>query len=119
MNAESLRTCCLAKNGVEETQPFGPTTIVYKVGGKMFLLLALEAVPLQFNAKCDPDVALELREQYDCVLPGYHMSKKHWNTIVVDGTVSDKLLLQWVADSYNLVYESLPKKIKAELAANV
>lgn len=119
MNAETLRSYCLAKKGVEEGQPFGETTLVYKVGGKMFLLVALDAVPLQFNAKCDPDVALELREQYDCVQPGYHMSKKHWNTIVVDGTVSDKLLLQWVDDSYHLVYESLPKKIKAELAAHL
>ena len=119
MNAEILRTYCLQKNGVEEAQPFGETTVVYKIGGKMFLLVALDAVPLQFNAKCDPDKALELREQYDCVQPGYHMSKKHWNTILADGTASDKLLLQWVNDSYNLVYESLPKKIKSELAADL
>jgi predicted DNA-binding protein (MmcQ/YjbR family) len=119
MNAEILRTYCLQLKGMEESQPFGENTVVYKVGGKMFLLVDLDAVPLQFNAKCDPDTALELREQYDCVQPGYHMNKKHWNTIIADGTVSDKLLLQWVNDSYNLVYESLPKKIKAELAANV
>lgn len=119
MNAEQLRTYCLAKKGVEEDQPFGPNTLIFKIGGKMFLLLALDAVPLQFNAKCDPDVAIELREQYNCVLPGYHMNKKHWNTVVVDGTVSDKILLQWVNDSYNLVYDSLPKKIKAELAENL
>jgi predicted DNA-binding protein (MmcQ/YjbR family) len=118
MNAESLRTFCLAKKGVEESQPFGPDNLVYKVGGKMFLLVSLDAVPLQFNAKCDPDMALKLREHHNCVLPGYHMSKKHWNTVVVDGTVSDKMLLQWVLDSYNLVYESLPKRIKAELAAS-
>ena len=119
MNAEQLRAYCLAKKGVEEDQPFGPNTLIFKIGGKMFLLLALDAVPLQFNAKCDPDVAIELREQYNCVLPGYHMNKKHWNTVVVDGTVSDKILLQWVNDSYNLVYDSLPKKIKAELAENL
>lgn len=119
MNAEPLRTYCLAKKGVEEGQPFGESTVVYKVGGKMFLLVALDAVPLQFNAKCDPDQAVELRDQYDCVQPGYHMSKKHWNTVIVDGTVANKLLLQWVTDSYNLVYESLPKKIKAELAAQL
>jgi predicted DNA-binding protein (MmcQ/YjbR family) len=119
MNAESLRTHCLAKTGAEESQPFGPENLVYKVGGKMFLLISLSDVPLQFNAKCDPDVAIELREQHACVLPGYHMNKRHWNTIVVDGTVSDKTLLQWVDDSYNLVYESLPKKIKAELAAQL
>jgi predicted DNA-binding protein (MmcQ/YjbR family) len=118
MNAESLRTYCLAQKGVEESQPFGPENLVYKVGGKMFLLVSLDAVPLQFNAKCDPDIALELRERHHCVLPGYHMSKKHWNTILVDGTVSDKTLLLWVLDSYNLVYQGLPKRIKAELAAS-
>lgn len=117
MNAEQLRNRCLAKKSVEECQPFGPDTLVYKVGGKLFLLAALDAVPLQFNIKCDPGTALELREQYACVLPGYHMNKKHWNTIIVDGTVSDKILLQWVTDSYNLVYESLPKKVKEEIAA--
>lgn len=117
MNAETLRTYCLSLKGVEETEPFGPGNLVYKVGGKMFLLLSLDAVPLKFNAKCDPDNALDLREQYACVQPGYHMNKKHWNTVVVDGTVADKMLLRWVTDSYNLVYESLPKKIKAELAA--
>ena len=117
MNAEQLQTYCLQRPSVEETQPFGPDNLVYKVGGKMFLLVSLDAVPLQFNAKCDPDVALELREQYNCVQPGYHMNKKHWNTVVADGSVSDKILLQWVADSYSLVYESLPKKTKEALAA--
>ena len=117
MNVEQLRTYALLKKGTEEGQPFGPDALVYKVGGKMFLLLSLDAVPLQFNAKCDPDTALELREQYPCVRPGYHMSKKHWNTIVVDGSVGDKTIRQWVDDSYSLVFESLPKQIKAELAA--
>lgn len=117
MNAEQLRNWCLAKKSVAEDQPFGPNTVVYKVGGKLFLLVALDAVPLQFNIKCDPDAALELREQHACVLSGYHMNKKHWNTILIDGTVSDKMILQWVADSYNLVYESLPKKVKEEITA--
>ena len=119
MNAESLRMYCLDKTGVEESQPFGPDNLVYKIGGKMFLLISLDTVPLQFNTKCDPDNALELREQHACVLPGYHMNKKHWNTVVVDGTVSDKLLLKWVDDSYNLVFDSLPRRIKAELAAQL
>ena len=119
MNVESLRTYCLEKMGTEESQPFGPETLVYKVGGKIFLFLSLDAVPLQFNAKCDPDTAIELRERHDCVQPGYHMNKKHWNTIIVDGTVSNKILLSWIDDSYNLVYESLPKRIKAELAAGL
>ena len=116
MNIESLQQHCLAKKGVTEELPFGPDNLVYKVGGKMFLLASLDADPLQFNAKCDPDEAEQLRDQYDCVLPGYHMNKKHWNTVIVDGSVSDKLLHQWIDASYNLVFDSLPKKIKQEIS---
>lgn len=115
MNIESLRQHCLAKKGVEESLPFGPNALVFKVGNKMFLLAALDAVPLQFNAKCEPDNAVLLREQYPCVLPGYHMNKQHWNTILVDGSVSDKQLKEWINDSYNLIVESLPKKLKQEI----
>jgi predicted DNA-binding protein (MmcQ/YjbR family) len=115
MNIESLQQYCLAKKGVTEETPFGPDNLVYKVGGKMFLLASLDAVPLQFNAKCDPEEALQLRDTYPCVLPGYHMSKKHWNTVVVDGSVSDKILQHWIDASYNLVVESLPKKMQAEI----
>lgn len=115
MNIEELREYCLNKKGVEETLPFGPETLVYKVMGKMFLLAGLEYQPIQFNVKCDPDKALELREQFSCVLPGYHMSKKHWNTIVDDGSVNSKQLRQWIDDSYNLVVDSLSKKLKTEL----
>lgn len=115
MNIETLRQHCLSKTGAEESQPFGPDTLVFKVGGKMFLLAALDAVPLQFNAKCDPDEAERVREQYHCVLPGYHMNKQHWNTVIVDGSVSDKLLKQWIDDSYDLILQSLPKKLKQEI----
>ena len=115
MNAEQLRTYCLAKKSVEEDQPFGPNTLIFKLGGKMFLLVALDAVPLQFNAKCDPDTALELREQYDCVQPGYHMSKKHWNTVLIDGSIPDKLLRQWIDESYHLVVSGLTKTQKIAL----
>lgn len=115
MNIEELREYCLRKKGVEETLPFGPETLVYKVMGKMFLLTGLEYQPIQFNVKCDPDKAIELREQFICVTPGYHMSKKHWNTIIDDGSVSSNQLRQWIDDSYDLVVESLPKKLKAEL----
>jgi predicted DNA-binding protein (MmcQ/YjbR family) len=103
MNIEMLREYCLSKPGAEETLPFGPDTLVFKVNGKMFLLTGLDADPLQFNVKCDPDKAAELREEYSCVLPGYHMNKKHWNTIVVDGSVSTKQLKGWIDDSYDLV----------------
>jgi predicted DNA-binding protein (MmcQ/YjbR family) len=115
MNIETLQQYCLSKKGVTEETPFGPDNLVYKVGGKMFLLASLDSMPLQFNAKCDPEEALQLRDTYPCVLPGYHMNKKHWNTIKADGSVSDKLLVQWIDASYQLVLESLPKKAKEEI----
>lgn len=115
MDIEQLRDYCLAKKGVEEGFPFGPETLVFKVMGKMFLLTGIASQPLQFNAKCDPEQAITLRETYSCVLPGYHMNKQHWNTIICDGTASDKFLKQWIDDSYILIVNSLPKKTKAEL----
>lgn len=115
MHIEDLREYCLLKKGVEEGFPFGEETLVFKVMGKMFLLSGLEYQPLQFNAKCEPEKAIELREQYNCVIPGYHMNKQHWNTIICDGSVSNKIILNWIDDSYNLVVDSLTKKLKAEL----
>ena len=103
MNIESLREYCLSKPGAEETLPFGPDTLVYKVSGKIFLLTGLDEEQLSFNVKCEPDKAIELREEFPCVLPGYHMNKKHWNTIVVDGSVSSKQLKEWIDHSYELV----------------
>ena len=103
MNIEQLRTYALSKPDVEETLPFGPDTLVFKVKGKMFLLCGMDEQPLQFNVKCDPDTAIELREQYpDTVLPGYHMNKKHWNTVIVNGVLSSKQLKQFIDDSYEL-----------------
>lgn len=110
MNIELLREYCLSKPGVEETLPFGPDNLVFKVGGKMFLLAGLDNDPLQFNVKCDPEKAIELRETYSCVLPGYHMNKKHWNTIIVDGSVSTRQLKEWIDDSYELVAGKTNKK---------
>jgi predicted DNA-binding protein (MmcQ/YjbR family) len=103
MNIESLREYCLAKAGAEESLPFGPDTLVYKVNGKIFLLTGLDEEQLSINVKCDPDRAIELREEFSCVRPGYHMNKKHWNTVVVDGTVSSKQLKEWIDHSYDLV----------------
>lgn len=103
MNIESLREYCLAKAETEETLPFGPDTLVFKVKGKMFLLTGLDEEQLSFNVKCDPEKAIELREEFPCVQPGYHMNKKHWNTVIVDGSVSDKQLKQWIDWSYDLV----------------
>ena len=116
MNIESLQQYCLSKKGVTEETPFGPDNLVYKVGGKMFLLASLDSVPLQFNVKCDPEEAIQLRDTYPCVAPGYHMNKMHWNTVTADGSVSDKLLQQWIDASYKLVLESLPKKLKQEIS---
>ncbi len=110
MNIEQLQQYCLSKPAVEETLPFGPDTLVYKVGEKIFLLCSLDTEVLQFNVKCDPDLAIELREEYPSVLPGYHMNKKHWNTIIVDGSVPVKKLKEWIDHSYELVLGSLPKK---------
>lgn len=118
MNLEELREYCLSKKGVEETLPFGPDTLVYKVMGKVFLLTGFEYNPIQFNVKANPEKAIELREQYPCVLPGYHMNKKHWNTVVADGSASDKLLEQWITDSYNLVADGLTRKQKEWLKGN-
>ncbi len=112
MNLEELREYCISKKGVEETLPFGPDTLVFKVMGKAFLLTGFENNPVQFNVKCNPEKAIELRERYSCVLQGYHMNKKHWNTIIVDGSVSSQLLQEWITDSYHLVVESLTKKEK-------
>lgn len=112
MNLQQLREYCLAKPGVEETTPFGPDTLVFKVVGKIFLLTGFDSDPLQFNVKCDPEKAIELRERYPGVQPGYHMNKKHWNTIVVDGSVSIKLVKEWIDDSYELVANGLSKKEK-------
>ena len=103
MNIETLRDYCLSRPDAEETFPFGPDTLVFKVGGKVFLLVGLDSEDLRFNVKCDPDNAIELREEFPCVLPGYHMNKKHWNTVVIDGSVSDKRLKEWIDWSYDLV----------------
>ena len=116
MNIEQLQQYFLSKPGAEETLPFGPDTLVYKVGGKVFLLTGLNAEELRFNVKCDPDLAVELREQYACVQPGYHMNKKHWNTIIADGTVSNQQLKQWIDHSYELVVKSLPKKLREQFS---
>src|SRR6187549_2609290 len=112
MNIESLREYCLSKPGVEETLPFGPDTLVYKVVGKIFLLTGLDEEQLSFNVKCDPDKAIELREEFPCVQPGYHMNKKHWNTVLVDGSVADKRLKEWIDHSYELVSTLLRNKKK-------
>jgi predicted DNA-binding protein (MmcQ/YjbR family) len=110
MNIETIRAYCLEKEDAEESFPFGEETLVFKVCGKIFLLLSLDAMPTQFNVKCDPDEALELREQYDCIVPGYHMNKKHWNTVIVDGSLSASLIKSLIDASYDLIKPKAKKK---------
>lgn len=104
MNIEELRNHCLSLNEVSESFPFGEDALVFKTRNKIFLLVSLSSIPLQFNVKSDPEQAVILREQYPlCILPGYHMNKKHWNTIIIDGTLSNRQLKQFINDSHHLV----------------
>jgi predicted DNA-binding protein (MmcQ/YjbR family) len=103
MDAEEIRDYCLAKKDVTEGFPFGPSALVFKTKGKMFLLMLLDEVPLSINLKCEPERALELREAYACVLPGYHMNKKHWNTVLVEPGLAAADLKEWIDHSYDLV----------------
>lgn len=102
MNIEIIREHCVSKEGTEECFPFGDDTLVYKVRGKIFALINLTG-DLTVNLKCNPSLALELREKYPAVTPGYHMNKKHWNTIAADGSIPDKEILKWINHSYDLV----------------
>jgi len=114
MTLSDLLDHALAKPETEETLPFGPDVLVLKTGGKVFLLIPLDADPPRFNAKCDPDRALILREEHEAIVPGYHMNKKHWNTITMDGSIPNALIRELVDQSYALV-RSTPgkKKIKS------
>ena len=114
MNIEELRDYCLQKNQVTEGFPFGEDTLVFKVGGKLFLLIGLEESD-RFNVKCDPELAIELRERHPEVKPGYHMNKAHWNTVYMDGNLTQKQLRDMIDHSYEQVIKSLPKKIRAEI----
>lgn len=115
MNLEVLRDFCLSFQGTTEDTPFGEDTLVFRVKEKIFLLTSIGNENLSFNVKCDPAYAVELREKYPFVKPGYHMNKKHWNTVNIDGPVSDILLKSWITHSYELVRKSLPARVKSEL----
>jgi predicted DNA-binding protein (MmcQ/YjbR family) len=115
MDIGTVRDYCLAKAAVEEGFPFDETTLVFKVRGKIFLLTSLDNPVLQFNVKCDPEKAIEWREQFAAVQPGYHMNKKMWNTVIVDGSIPGRVLRQMIDDSYQLVVMSLPKKSREGL----
>ncbi len=114
LNIESLRNYCLSKAGVTEGFPFDNETLVFKVMSKVFALTNIELFG-SINLKCDPELAVELREKYSCVKPGYHMNKKHWNTVQIDGSVPDRLILDWIDRSYELVAQKLTKEEKKTL----
>ena len=114
MNAEDIREYCMRKKEVTEGLPFDNETLVFKVNNKMFALMSLDG-PLSINLKCDPEKAVELRERYDAVLPGYHMNKQLWNTVNVDGSIEDYLIKQWIDDSYVLVIGKMPIKDRQRL----
>ncbi len=114
MNVEDLREYCLSKPMTTEGFPFGEDTLVFKVGDKVFLLTSLDK-PISFNAKCDPDKAIELREKFSEVIPGYHMNKKHWNTVYYNGSLSEKLLKKIIDHSYDLVFKSLTKVLQNKI----
>ena len=107
--AERLRERCLALPGASEEFPFGDEVSVFKVGGKMFALSQLDSEPLQLSVKCDPELAAQLRSAYSAIAPGYHLNKRHWNTITLDGSVPDEMVTDLLGDSYDLVVASLPK----------
>ncbi|MBK7856226.1 MAG: MmcQ/YjbR family DNA-binding protein [Bacteroidetes bacterium] len=111
MNIEELRNYCKSKTGAAESFPFDNETLVFKANGKMFALIGLEHNPLSVNLKCDPEKAIELREKHSSILPGYHMSKKHWNTVIIDGSLSIKLIKELIDHSYQLVIAT-KKKLK-------
>lgn len=114
MHIESFRDFCLSLDGVTESFPFDQKTLVFKVGNKMFALADIEEFE-SFNVKCDPELAVELRERYDAVQPGYHMNKTHWNTVYINRDMDEKELYEQVRNSYTLIFNSLPKKVRDEI----
>jgi predicted DNA-binding protein (MmcQ/YjbR family) len=115
MDTEQLRDRCLSFSGAEETFPFGPENSVFKVAGKIFALSRLDETPLRVSLKCEPALAEELREAHAAVLPGYHLNKRHWNTVILDGSLSDAMVRDMIEDSYDLVVSKLPRSRRRTL----
>ena len=115
MDAKALRACCLDRNGAVEEFPFGPEVSVFKVGGKMFALTALERAPLEVSLKCEPTLAENLRAGYEAVEPGYHLNKRHWNTVTLGADAADNHVRDMIEDSYDLVVSKLPRKVQLAL----
>lgn len=115
LNLIALRTHCLAQRGVTEGHPFGPGVLVMKVGGKIFAIIGEDEDPLTVSLKCEPEIAVVLRSAHDAVQPGYHLNKRHWNTVTLDGTIKEWQILEWVDDSYDLVVDGLPGRLREEI----
>jgi predicted DNA-binding protein (MmcQ/YjbR family) len=116
MTAARLRRACLALPGAEETFPFGPENSVFKVAGKMFAISRLGSEPpLRVSLKCEPELAQGLRAAHEAIIPGYHLNKRHWNTLILDGTLPERMVVEMIEDSYDLVVSKLPKAARAEL----
>jgi predicted DNA-binding protein (MmcQ/YjbR family) len=115
VDAVELRRWCLAQSGAIEDFPFGANVSVFKVAGKMFALSMLERAPLEVSVKCEPDLAVELRDSYSAIRPGYHLNKRHWNTITLDRSLPDQLVRDLIEDSYDLVVSALPKRTREQL----
>jgi predicted DNA-binding protein (MmcQ/YjbR family) len=111
-----LRELCMGFEGAEETYPFSPETTVFKVRGKIFAIANLDADPQRISLKCEPELAVHLRNNWEAITPGYHLHKRHWNTVVVDGSVPERLLRDMVEDSYDLIVSALPKRVRDELS---
>jgi predicted DNA-binding protein (MmcQ/YjbR family) len=115
IDAAALQQWCLARPGVTEERPFGPLTSVFKVEGKVFALSRLDAEPLEVSLKCEPDLAEALRRDHATVRPGYHLNKRHWNTVTIDGSIPDPMIIDMLEDSYDLVVSALPRKTRERL----
>jgi predicted DNA-binding protein (MmcQ/YjbR family) len=115
VTAATLRRWCLGRRGAVEGFPFGEQVSVFKVGGKMFAISGLRSSPLQVSVKCEPDLAVQLRATYPAIQPGYHLNKRHWNTITLDGSLPDEMVLDMIEDSYDLVVAGLPPATRVAL----
>jgi predicted DNA-binding protein (MmcQ/YjbR family) len=115
MNASDLRSWCLQHAGAVEDFPFGPEPSVFKVEGKMFALSVLDRVPLEISLKCEPELAEQLRRSYPAIGPGYHLDKRHWNTVTLDGSLPEPFVRDLIEDSYDLVVSALPQRLRRQL----
>lgn len=118
MTPDELKTACLALKGAVEDFPFGAEASVFKVAGKVFAISRLDAEPLSVSLKCDPELAVSLRAAHAAIIPGYHLNKRHWNTVTIDGSLSEQMVLEMIEDSYDLVVKSLTRAQRAALGAS-